>query len=184
MEISITKRKLHNKEIEALIEEIKKFPNPLTGNKSRWRNFKQVYIATTNNDLIGICAVIELKDWFKLGPFVVFEKYQKQGYGKKIFETIVQDYSNNNLFVGSRSPAVAKIATWLGFKEIPSIWILPNTIKLYLIKHILQSLSIDSMKEFIKKKPTQEGPYRLFLKKNIPNLRKIKGKINIVINPS
>ena len=73
MEITFEKKKLSDKEIDMLVEEIKKFPNPLTGKKV-WQAFKQVYIATSQKDLIGVCAISELKNWIKLGPFVVFQK--------------------------------------------------------------------------------------------------------------
>jgi len=164
MYATILKRKLKDAEIELLVEEIKKFPNPVAGNKKRWQILNPVYIAMTKNELAGICGVIKLKNWIKLGPFVVLKKYHGKGYGKTIINHIVKDYSKDNLFVGSRNPAVWKIATNLGFKEVSGIWILPNEVKLYLIKNLIQSLSIDYLREFIRKMPAQEGKYRCFIR--------------------
>jgi N-acetylglutamate synthase-like GNAT family acetyltransferase len=163
MEIKIEKRRLTDEEIDLLVKEIRKFPNPLIGKKS-WQSLEKVYIASHENDLVGVCAINELNKWIKLGPFVVFEKYHHQGLGKKILESICQEYSNANLFVGSRNPAVAKIAMRLGFHEVATIRLLPGTIRFYLIKNIFENLNIDYIKEFIRKKPTQEGPYRFFVR--------------------
>lgn len=161
--IKIAKRKLSTAEIGLLIEEIKKFPNPITGKKT-WQSIKRVYIVSSKNNLIGVCSIKQRDNWVKLGPFVVFEKYHRQGYGRKIMETIMKDYSKSNLFIGSRNPAVAKISMDLGFQEMTNPFLLPNTIKLFLIGYIFQSLNLECLQEFIRKKPTKEGPYRFFLK--------------------
>jgi len=160
----LEKRRLNDREINTLVEEIKKFSNPLTGKKT-WKSFKKVYIVTSQKDLIGVCGVRKLNNWIKPGPFVVFQRYHHQGYGRKILEAIVDDYSAENIFIGSRNSAVAKIAVRLGFKEISSFWQLPNTVKLYLLGTIFDFFSINFIKEFIRKKPAQEGPYRFFVKK-------------------
>ncbi len=164
MEASFEKRKLTDREVYLLYNEIKKFPNPLTDKKT-WQSLKKVYILYNDKDIIGVCAIRELDKWVKLGPFVVFKKYHKQGFGKMILHKIVRDYSNSNLYIGSRNPAVAAIATSLGFQEEKNIWTLPKTIKLYLVENILQNLSFEYFKEFLRKKPTQEGSYRFFLRR-------------------
>lgn len=163
MEVKIAKRRLSEKEVSMLVDEIRKFPNPLTGKKT-WQSLQKVYILSNKEDLIGVCGVNQLDNWVKLGPFVVLKKYHHKGYGKKILETIVKDYSKANLYIGSRNPAVAKIAISLGFHEANNIWTLPNTIRLYLVENILQNINIDYIKQFIRKKPTKEGPYRFFLR--------------------
>ncbi len=167
MKIKIEKRCLDNSEVDALVEEIKKFPNPLTGKKT-WRSLKEVYVLKNDRKLIGVCGVVKLNDWLKLGPLVVFEKYHHQGFGKIIFSSIIKDYPHNNLYVGSRNPLVAKIALGYGFNEISSIWKLPRVIKFYLIKNIIGNLSLGSIKELIRKQSVKEGPYRNFLKRRGP----------------
>lgn len=163
MEIKLEKRRLNDKEIDLLIEEIKKFPNPLTGKKT-WQALKKVYIVRSNGDLIGVCGTTEFKDWLKIGPFVVFKKFHNRGFGKKIFNSVVNNYSHLNLYVGSRNPAVAKIALGSGFKEEDNIWKLPKVIKMYLINNILGSINLNLIREFFRKSPMKEGPYRNFIK--------------------
>lgn len=164
MKINIEKRKLSDKEIDFLTEEVRKFPNPVVANKKRYKEFSPVYTAKINNNLIGVCAVIKLKDWLKLGPFVILKKYQGKGYGKMILKEIAEDYSNENLFIGSRNPAVVKIATGLGFEEISNFFSLPSTIKLYLVQNIFSSLSSDYFRELRRKGSVREGPYRYFVR--------------------
>ncbi len=82
MDIVISKRYLTDKEIDTITEEIRKFPNPLTIKRS-WRQLKKIYVAMHDKELVGVCGIAQLKRWTKLGPFVVFEKYQNQGVGKK-----------------------------------------------------------------------------------------------------
>lgn len=163
MQITLEKRRLNEREVDALVEEIRKFPNPLTGKKS-WLALQMVYIVKNNNDLVGVCGVRRLHGWIKMGPFVVFEKYHGKGQGKAILKVIMEDYPQMNLFVGSRNPAVAKIVVSLGFHEIKNIWQVPCTIKLYLLSTICDFFSIHFIKEFIRKKPASEGPFRFFVR--------------------
>lgn len=165
MTIQITKRRLHSEEIDLLTVEIKKFPNPVFCTKKRWQNFQCVYIASDNNKLIGICGIIKTNNWIKLGPFIVLQKYQGKGCGKKILENILKDYPANNFFVGSRNPAVHKIALNFGFLEELNFWQLPNEIKLTLVSQILESFNFEYLKELIRKRSIQQGPYRFFIKK-------------------
>jgi hypothetical protein len=165
MKIIIQRRRLSDKEIDLLVNEIRKFPNPLTGRKT-WSLLKEVFIVSTGNDLVGVCGVIKLKNWIKLGPFVVFEKFHNKGFGKRLFNSIITQYFDSNLFVGSRNPAVAKIALRFNFKEIKSIWELPSVIRWYLLRYMLKTLNLDTLREFIRKKPTSEGPYRYFIKQS------------------
>jgi RimJ/RimL family protein N-acetyltransferase len=163
MKIKLFKRPLNKNEVQLLINEIKKFPNPLTDEKT-WRSLEKVYVLYLNKNIVGVCGIIQLDNWLKLGPFVIFKKFHGQGFGKKIFESIITDNPSFNFYIGSRNPAVARIALKNGFQEEKNIWKLPNMIKYYLLKNIIQSLTIHYFKEFIRKKPTSEGPYRFFLK--------------------
>jgi hypothetical protein len=164
MDITISKRYLSNKEIDLIIEEIKKFPNPVTIRRS-WQRLNEVYVAVNDKELAGVCGITKLKDWTKVGPFVVFEKYQNQGLGKKIFTAVLKDYPSSNLYVGSRNLAVARIVEKSGFYEVKPRN-LPTDIKICIIRHILENLSIEYLKELIRKKPTKEGPFRSFLRPN------------------
>ncbi len=164
MKTRLFKRPLNDYEVKLLINEIKKFPNPLTDEKT-WRSLKKVYILYLDKNIVGVCGTVRLNNWLKLGPFVIFEKFHGQGFGKKIFKSIITDYPGFNFYLGSRNPSVANIAIKNSFQEEKNIWRLPNMIKYYLLINILQNLTIPYFKEFIRKKPTSEGPYRFFLKK-------------------
>lgn len=174
MNISISKRKLKGEEIDLFINEIKNFPNPVAPKRRQWEVFDPVYILSKDSELIGICSVTRLKKWVKLGPFVILRKYQGKGYGKTIIEAMVKDYSNDNLFIGSRNPHVGKIAADLGFKEVNKLD-LPDKIKSYLVRNMLDNLSVNFIKELIRKKSIKEGKYRCFLK---PNLKSTKLNLN------
>lgn len=165
MSVFINKRKLRPEEINLLTEEIKKFPNPVFITKKRWQKFDFVYVATKNKELIGICAITKTNNWIKLGPFILMQKYQGQGYGKIIVNHIVKNNPNNNFFIGSRNPTVHKIALDLGFKEELSFWQLSKEIKITLLDQLLESLNIVYLKELIRKRSIQQGAYRYFTKK-------------------
>lgn len=165
MKISLSKRKLTEEEIDLLAEEVKNFPNPMFGRREKWQNFDPVYILYSNNSLVGICGASRLKQWIKLGPLVIFRKYQGQGYGKTLIKNIIKDYPNHNLYIGSRNPKVHKIASDIGFEKISQMSLLPFEIKLYLITNIIDSLSFYYIKELFQKKPNQEGKYISFIKK-------------------
>lgn len=147
-----------------LVREIRKFPNPLTS-KRMWESLSKVYILYLENELIGVCGIYELRNFIKLGPFVVLQRYHHQGFGRKIFQEIVNDYFESSLFIGSRNPAVAKLAITLGFFEEKNILKMPLDIHLYLITNLIQNLSLGYLKEVIRKNPTKEGPYRFFFKR-------------------
>ncbi len=167
MTITITKRPLNDREVELLIEEIKKFPNLVAGNKRRWQKLEQIYVATLNKEFVGVYGITTFHNWYKIGPFVVLEKYQGKGYGKTIIENIVKDYSNVNLLTISRTPAVWKIMTHFSFQEV-SLGKLPYIAKMCLIHNILQLLSIDTIKELLRKRSAQEEPYHYFVRRTKP----------------
>jgi hypothetical protein len=67
----IEKRDLNNQEIDLLISDVLKVPQLIAGNRKRWQKFELYYILKDSNLLIGVCAVIRLKNWIKLGPFAI-----------------------------------------------------------------------------------------------------------------
>jgi len=167
MSIGIVKRNLKNEETKLLIKEIQKFPNLISPSENQWNKFNCIYVVATNNNLIGVCVVIKLKEWIKLGPFVILEKYQGKGFGKKIIDKIMDDYPNNNFFIGSRTPAVWKIAEKLGFKKTNNVWQLPNELKKYFIKYLIESVNVKYLKEFFRKSLIRKEKYRCYLKNSI-----------------
>jgi len=164
METKIVKRNLNNDEIDQLIADVKRVPQLMAGDRKRWRKYTYFYVLFVDDFFAGVCAVVTLKNWIKLGPFVVLEKYRGKGLGKIIMSQITKDYSSENIFIGSPTPAVWRIISNLGFKEVP-IWHLPWEIKKYMIDNIAQSLAnITIVKEFIGKREFKREKYRCFLK--------------------
>lgn len=163
MSISIIQRQLTDKELDLLIEEVKKFYSPVVGYKDKWKQFYTVYIAVQNNSLLGVCGIEKINDWLMLHPFIVLEKYQKQGIGKLLIEHIVNDNKESNIFIGSQHIVVARIVGKLGFKEV-NPWKLPWRVMLYLLKFIVESLNISFIKERIRKRNLSHGEYKCFIK--------------------
>ena len=163
MEVTLATRRLTEKESDMLVEEIKKFPNPFTDKKT-WLGLEKVCIAYVQENLAGVCGARQLAGWIKLGPFVVFEKYQGKGLGRTIIERVIKNYPHENLFIGSRNKKVMKLAISLGFREEKHIWRLSGSILRYLIENMCVNISPYNFKEFIRKKSIQEGPFRFFVR--------------------
>lgn len=162
--IQIEKRKLTVYEADLLVKDILKVPQLIAGNRKRWQKFDLFYIATENNKLIGVCAVIKLKNWIKLGPFAVLEQFRGKGYGKRIIKEIIKDYTSANIFIGSPTPAVGRIAKSLYFQRVKFIQ-LPTEVKQYLIKQTIEnSFNLSIVKEFIRKSFMKKDKYLCFIK--------------------
>lgn len=81
MNLSITKRSLTAKEIALLQREIANSPDITLFPKRRWKNFDILFIATDNKKLVGVCAVVDLGSWKKLGPLIILKNYHGKGCG-------------------------------------------------------------------------------------------------------
>lgn len=84
MKLYIAKRQLYTDERAQLATATISFPNIGFISKDLWTYFKTVYVATTGKNFIGVCVVIPLHGWIKLGPMVILKKYHGQGYGKEL----------------------------------------------------------------------------------------------------
>lgn len=107
----IKKRKLSDREIKILIEEIKRTPYMAGHSWREWRNFSDVFVAEINGELAGVSVVIDLGfNWVEIGAIYVLEKYRRAKIGKKLFD---QAYSyavseKKNIYIVSRNPIVKK----------------------------------------------------------------------------
>lgn len=164
MILQIEKRKLTDKEIEILIEEVNKFFSPIVGYKDKWQNFDTVYIATDNNQLVGVCGVEYVKNWRMLHPFVVLEKYQGHGIGSLLMENVIKESKGKNIFIGSQNVAVTKIASKYKFKTIHNVLALPLVVKIYLLKFTLDSINFRFMRALIYKRFMPRGKFQCFIK--------------------
>ncbi len=160
----IKKRKLADKEIDILISEMRDFPDIGLYTKNQWKSFQHVYIAENNNHFIGVCMVISLNKWFKIGPVIILKSYQGKGYGKQLLQFVVRKLKDNNLYIGSSNIRVGKIMESLKFHSINTFIDLPREIKVYLIKHFFQRISWEFLFDAIPKIFRKSGKYRYFVK--------------------
>ncbi len=170
MKVTVEKRTLTEQELDILIEEVKKFFSPIVGYTDKWKKFEIVYVATNNNQLMGMCGVEKVQNWLMLHPFVVLEKYQGKGIGSLLMENIIKDNRRKNIFIGSQNPTVAKITKKYGFKTVRAI-ALPLIVKLYLFKFTLDSVNIRFIKALIEKRSLPRGKFKFFIKTKKPNAK-------------
>lgn len=163
MNLTIFKRKLNIGEIDQLIPDIKKVPQLIAGDRKRWQKFDMVYVVYYKSEFIGICAIVTLDNWIKLGPFVILEEHRGKGYGKQLLSQIIKDYHGHNLFIGSATPAVWSIARNNNFTEV-SLWKMPYTVQKYLFINTLESCRRGIIGEWTQKLFQKKNKYRCFIK--------------------
>lgn len=164
MKILITKRNLHKKEKELLVQELYNFPHIGLLNESGWKMFDNIYVATKNSNFIGICAVVYLNSWIKIGPLVILSNHQNKGYGKELFNFVVNNNTNKNLYLGSSNPIVDSFAKASGFTTANSYFKLPIVIKLYIFSYLLKRLNPNYLLDAFKKLSLKKHRYNYYLK--------------------
>lgn len=150
-EFKIEKRKLKNKEIEILINEIQNFPAPFYIRKKVWISYTNNYILKINSQFAGVFVLNRYGDWFKLGPFIILKKFQNKGFGKILLSRIFEDYKLTKFFLVTPSLAVKKLAKQFQFKRIKNYFFLPIDLKILLLKQILDYSDFIFIKEIIRK---------------------------------
>ncbi len=150
--MKITRRKLHDDEIEMLVGDTRFFPDLNYVSPARWKNFKKPYVLKMGNDFIGVCQVYELGDWIKIGPFALLQKYHGKDYGKLLLNKILDDHSQKNIFIASSNPILKHLLMKLDFRQISGYLNLPIPIKLFLIKQVIEFLHVNMIVEFIRKR--------------------------------
>ncbi|EKD94393.1 MAG: hypothetical protein ACD_26C00069G0002 [uncultured bacterium] len=149
--IKIIKRPLSNKEISLLIADIKLFPDLTYVSRKKWLSFKNIYVAEKERKLLGVCVIYELENCIKLGPLAVLKKHQSKGIGKALLKTIMGNLKEKNIFITSSNPLVKKIALDMDF-EVISFFSLSYKIKLFLIKQLIEHISLTFFIEALRKK--------------------------------
>lgn len=114
----------------------------------------------------GICGVYEIGGWVKLGHFVLLQKFHGMGYGSLLLTKVVRDFQSKNIFITSSNIVVQKIARKLKFKEVKGYLHLPFSIQLFLISHIYEHISLEMVREFIRKKFIMKTHVREYFIKN------------------
>ncbi len=162
--MKITKRKLTDKEIDILIEEMRNFPDVGLYTKNQWKSFQNIYIAGNNDHFIGVCVVISLKKWVKIGPVIILKSFQGKGYGRQLLQFVVSILKDKNLYIGSSNIRVGKIMERLKFQRINTFIDLPREIKVYLVKHFFQRINWEYLFDAVPKIFKKSGKYRYFVK--------------------
>lgn len=149
----ITYRKLTDQEKQILERETKKSPHMGFIRRDVWTSFEKVFVLQNNIQLIGVCAPIRLRHWYKLGPVLVLSKFQGSGFGKKLLSHALNYFPHTNLYIGTPNPRVVSIVTKLGFVRVNG-WVLPLEIKAYLLSYLFQRFSWEYITDAIQKKFT------------------------------
>ncbi len=165
MKSAVVWRKLHRGEADILSEQTRSFPDLGFVNIKRGVSFDTLPILMVEGKLAGVLGLYHLSKWIKLGPFVILEKYQGKGYGKKLFKEVVSKFNDRNIYIGSSHPAVWKLARNSGFWETNDFFSLPWEIKKYLVLYFMKRLDLDYIVDGLKKLiHYRKRKYRYFLK--------------------
>jgi N-acetylglutamate synthase-like GNAT family acetyltransferase len=164
MNLFITKRNLSAKEIDLFQREIANSPDITLFPKRRWENFDTLFVATDNKKLVGVCAVINLGNWKKLGPLIILKNYYGKKCGTKLLSHTVNSVKHCNLFIGSSNPRVWSIISKLGFSQSKYLQ-LPNEVRQYFLKYIIENLSCIFILDAVRKKLRHKrGVYKTFVR--------------------
>ncbi|MBI3379713.1 GNAT family N-acetyltransferase [Candidatus Gottesmanbacteria bacterium] len=105
---------------------------------------------------------------FHIGAIVILDKYQGKGYGKRLLAKVANDFSNQNLYIGSSNEIVGNIVTKLGFRKVSNFSKLPGEIKIYLVKYFLERLDVSFLLDALRKSLyLKRGKYLYFVKMKI-----------------
>lgn len=164
MNVVFTKRSLTRDEIGILVQELHDYPHIGWISESGWKRFPEMYVATLQNKLVGVCVINQLKQWVKIGPLVIIRAYQGKGYGKMLLQFVLTRLKNRNIYIGSSNPIVGKLASEAGFYEGKGYYRLPMEIKLYLVSYFFQRLNPIFLLDAIRKIFMKKRGYSYFLK--------------------
>ena len=160
--VIIVKRPLWEREIDAIVSDIRSYPSLIYVAKSRLAQYKTPYVLEENGVFVGLCAVYEFDQWVKLGPLVFLQQFHGKGYGNILLTQIVADYAKKDIYVTSSNIAVQKIIEKLHFTEVKGVWRLPLPVKIFLLKQLYEHMHWDMITEFIRKKLTMKSSARKY----------------------
>lgn len=164
MRNTIIRRTLTDSEIEIIVAEMKCFPDVGLYTRDQWKKFGRVFIIEDRNIFIGVCVVIPLKTWVKIGPIIISKSHQGRGFGKTLLTHIEQSFKDKNIYIGSSNKKVGHIMEDLHFQKINAFYKLPWEIQWYLIKHFFQRINGEFLSDAIPKIFHKSGNYRYFVK--------------------
>ncbi len=164
MTVTIQERKLTKQEINILAQETRKSIHIGYIAPPVWGKFRRVFVASNGNNLLGVCVVVPLKRFLKLGPVVVLEEHQGKRIGSKLLSAVVNTLCHNNLYIGSSNVQIRKIILKLGFNEVRYLQ-LPLEVMRYLLGYIWQRGSLQYLQDSLAKIfRHRRGKYRYYLR--------------------
>jgi hypothetical protein len=163
--VKISRRFLTNKEIRLINQDIRLYPDLAYVSPGQWKRYSERFVLYYGGEFAGVCAVVHLKKWIKIGPFVLRETFKNKGLGTKLFFYIVNK-NKKNLYIGSSNPAVGSITEKYGFQAEKSFFALPKEIQKYLLTTFLRFLNPIFMAESIRKLVKYGKKPYIYYKKN------------------
>lgn len=146
----IANRNLSDGEIKKLIRDVAFFPDLIYVSHEIWSK-QPVYVIESDGQMLGVVIVYVFGNWIKIGPLVILKKFHGKGYGKLLLRMVFEKYKNKNAFMSSTNPAVGKITLKHGFHTEKNFLSLPNIVKLFLLRQLVDYLRIKNASEAIRK---------------------------------
>jgi len=149
-DFNITKRSLLDTEIDFIVKEIKKTPNIIGYTRREWRNFKDVWVAEADGDLVGVCVNNSLlSGWGETSILYVVERFRNNGIGKALYKEAFADLRRRkrHIYYVSKNPITLK---WMKNEQMKFVkmYQLPWPVLLHILKKVL---SFYRIKELIRK---------------------------------
>ncbi len=158
---------IQNKDVGLVLTEIAKSNNIFSYSRKELitlLNNKTVLVFYNTKKLIGLSAYENInKNWVELALLLVISQYRNQGYGKKLYEELLQLLEGKNVYCCSRNPVVQKWLKEDNFEEV-SFYKLPKEVVFYLIR---KKIKLHKLKDFIRKGLLGGWKYYLRVKKTI-----------------
>jgi hypothetical protein len=150
MKIQIHHGKLTDTEIHLINNDTRLYPDLTYVSPKLWKTFSKHFILYVNNEFAGVCAIIKLAHWIKIGPFVIRSHFRNKGFGTKLLQDISMAYPNENLYIGSSNPALWKIAIKNRFTQV-QLLALPTEVRYYLLTTLLRFINPTFLYEALRK---------------------------------
>lgn len=113
----------------------------------------------SGEDLVGFGAWSAITDgWVEIGPFIAFEAYRGQGFGRLISETMFGLVESTNVYGVTKNPTMRRLFARYGFAEVGFLG-LPRPVQRYILRRITlrklvsyaRTLSLDPVIHFIRR---------------------------------
>lgn len=129
-------RKLTSDEIDILVEEIKTIPGIVYMPKFLLKRINNSVVAMDNGEFCGVCSNYHIRrNYYKLGPLLVREKYRKNGIGKELLDRSFKLLEGKTVYAGTSNQSLWKVLTDNGFVQYHKRD-LPLFVKLFILAYL------------------------------------------------